>query len=506
MSVLVQGSVKRTLFRTAFPMLAGTFAMNAYHLADTWFVARLGTLSLAAMGFTFPVVMLLTFVAGGIGTGVTTLTSHALGRQDRAAASRLVSHGFALSMLIAGLMALVGYHTITPVFSALGADARTLPLIGDYMRTWYAGAATMTLPMLGNGILIALGDSRAASQFIMIGTLLNLVLDPIMIFGWLGCPAWGIFGASLATVISQGVGTAWLFHLLIVKHRLLAFRPAEIALIPESWRNIMRFAVPAVISMMLMPISSAVITGLVSRFGTEAVAACGAASRLEMVAFVIPMALGISLTPFISQNFGAGRLDRIREAKSLAMRFALAYGLGNAVLFFLAARHLAGFFTDDPAVTGILVSYVRIIAWGYGMMEVHRYCGFIMTGLQRPAAATTLNGIRVLVLLLPLSFLGAWLGGIRGIFWGRLATDLAVGSIGLAWVTRLLATHPGISGPVGQPAGAGMAAPAARAAATLDPNGRQLPPANVPPAPTVNPSAPPTPTDGQSASSPERKP
>ena len=93
MSVLVQKSVKRTLFTMAFPMLAGTFAMNAYNLTDTWFVSWMGTLPLAAMGFTFPVVMLLTCVAGGLGVGVTTLMSHAVGRHDAADAARITTHG-----------------------------------------------------------------------------------------------------------------------------------------------------------------------------------------------------------------------------------------------------------------------------------------------------------------------------------------------------------------------------------------------------------------------------
>lgn len=457
MSILVQGSVRRTLFRMAFPMLAGTFAMNAYNLADTWFVAKLGTLPLAAMGFSFPVVMLLTFMAGGIGTGVTTLASHALGRKDRPLAARIVTHGFLLTMLVSGVMSAAGYLSIEPVFTRLGADAVTLPLIGEYMRTWYLGAVFMALPMMGNGILIALGDSVSAGRFMMLGTILNVVLDPVMIFGFLGFPALGIFGAALATVLSQAVSTAWLFWLLIRKHRLLGLEAWHAGPVGESWRRILGFAVPSIISMVLMPVSSAVITHLLSRFGPEAVAAGGAASRIESFAFVIPMALGISLTPFMSQNFGAGRLDRIGEAKSLATRFALAYGAFVAVVFVLGAPVLASVFTEDAKVSGILTLYVSIIPFGYGMMEVHRYCGFIFTGMQKPVLATVLNVIRVLGLLIPLSFAGAWYAGILGIFTGRLITDLTVGLIGLLWVTRVLRTVSGRAAPVGtaEPASGG---------------------------------------------------
>jgi Na+-driven multidrug efflux pump len=188
--------------------------------------------------------------------------------------------------------------------------------------------------------------------------------------------------------------------------------------------------------MLLMPVSAGVVTWVLSEFGNEAVAATGAAGRIEMFAFVIPMALGISLTPFVSQNYGARRLDRIREARMVSTRFALLYGGAVAVVFFACAPWLAEVFSEDPRVIAILVAYVRIISFGYGMMEVHRYCGFFLTGLHRPVSATLLNAIRVLAFLIPLSYLGARLYGVRGVFFGRLATDLAVGSIGLMWVSR----------------------------------------------------------------------
>jgi len=187
-----------------------------------------------------------------------------------------------------------------------------------------------------------------------------------------------------------------------------------------------------------MPISATVITRLLSAFGHEAIAATGAAGRIEMFAFMVPMALGISLTPFVSQNFGAGRMDRVREAQKVATRFALGYGGVTTVAFFLAAPWLAAAFTDDPKVAGTLISYIRIISFGYGMMEVHRYCGFFLTGMHKPVSATVLNAVRVLALLIPLSFLGARFWGVTGVFGGRLATDIMAGIMGMMCVSKTL--------------------------------------------------------------------
>lgn len=438
MAKLTELSVKSTLFRMAFPMLAGTIAMNAYNLVDTWYVAKLGTIPLAAMGFTFPAVMMLTFIAGGIGTGVTTLTSHAIGCRDKRTASRIVTHGILLIILISGILSISGYLSITPIFKRLGADDQTLPLVRSYMSMWYIGAIFMAFPMMGNGILISLGDSKAASRFMVFGALLNCILDPIMIFGWLGFPALGIFGAALATVIAQCSSSILFFYFLSVKYHILTFKHPEINLFLKTSKSIMNFAIPGSISMMLMPISSAVITALTSRYGNEAVAAAAAASRTEMFAFVIPMALGISLIPFVSQNFGAGHFNRIQEAKNYSTRFAFIYGAFISLIFFAAAPILAKIFTKDAKVTEIFILYVRIISFGYGMMEIHRYCGFFLTGLHKPVFSTIINVIRVFVFLIPFSFIGSHYDGVRGIFIGRLITDVMAGIIGLIWITYLL--------------------------------------------------------------------
>jgi Na+-driven multidrug efflux pump len=270
----------------------------------------------------------------------------------------------------------------------------------------------------------------------MLGTLLNLVLDPIFIFGYFGVPGMGIRGAAIATILAQAISVLWLWKLLTVKHELISLEKWNGAPFVQSVKNILRLGVPGVLSMILMPVSSAIITKIIGTYGHEAVAACGAAARIEMFAFVIPMALGISMMPFVSQNYGALRMDRIREGITLSTRFAMFYGCFIAVAFYVSAPLMSSFFTEDPVVSDILQSYIRIISFGYGMMEIHRYCGIIMTGLHLPMSSTLLNGFRVFVLLIPLSLLGSHFGGLKGVFFARLMTDLLGGFIGLIWVYR----------------------------------------------------------------------
>lgn len=437
---LTQRPVLKTLVSMAVPMLGGTFAMNAFNLTDTWFVAQLGTLPLAAMGFSFPVVMFLISVTFGLGTGVTTVVSHALGSGDHELARRLTTHTLILSVCIVILISIAGLLTIDPLFRLIGANETVLPLIHEYMTIWYLSVVVVVLPMIANNVIRATGDMVMPSLIMVLSSVLNMILDPIMIFGFLGFPAMGIRGAALATFLSRAVAGVLVLWLLNRRYKLLILEVPSWPVMWRSWKEVLAIGLPSSLSNVLVPISGAVITYIVAQHGPEAVAACGAASRLEMFAFMIPMALGVSLMPFVGQNFGAKRLDRVKEAQRLSYAFALIFGVVIAIVFALFARNLAALFSDDPDVIDIMGRYLTIIPIGYGMMELHRYSGFFLNGIRKPLHSAALSVVRVVVLLVPLSILGSMLFGLEGVFWGRIVCDLLSGVVGMVWSHRILKT------------------------------------------------------------------
>ena len=270
------------------------------------------------------------------------------------------------------------------------------------------------------------------------GTLINVVLDYVMIFGYLGFPAMGIQGAALATVISQTIVLFVAIYIVHYKHRLIRRISFRFKRISIAWYRILRMGIPSVLSTILTPISAGVVTRIVSGYGDPAVAACGVASRIEMFAFMIPMTVGMSMVPFVAQNFGAKRFDRIRIARKGTMIFALIFGLAAAGVFFFVIKHLATVFTSDTEVEKVLISYICITCFGYGFLEVHRYSGFCMTGIHEPVTSALLNIVRVFILLVPLSLLGSVTIGLSGVFYGRLLTDILSGIIGIIWSGRVL--------------------------------------------------------------------
>lgn len=436
------GTIGMTMFRTALAMLPGSLAVSGYNIADTFFVARLGTLPLAAMGFTFPVIMLVGCLFHGIGAGIMATVAHAVGGARHAKAAKLVSSGMILVILISVILGVAGWLSIDWTFRQFGAEGEVMNLIGEYMTTWYLGCATASVSMVGNSLLVAVGDARLSGLLMSLGLVLNVVLDPIFIFGLLGFPKLGIEGAALATVLSQAISAIIIVLALGRRHHLWNFHILTGRIVRTAWAQIIRFAVPATLGMLLMPIGNGVVTRIVAKFGDTAVAGVAAAGRLEVVAFIFPMALGIALMPMIAQNYGARLYSRIHQCRRFAMRFALYLECGVAALYFLLAPWLVRFFTADPHVAAVMTAYLRIIPWGFGLMEIHRYSGFLFTGCGHPRATAWLAALRILALMIPLSLLALHWEWLNGIFWARLTTDLLAGAIGWYLVRRMTRALP----------------------------------------------------------------
>ncbi len=437
-SKLVDKSVPRTIVGMAIPMLAGTFAMTMYQLTNAWFVSRLGTEALAAISFTFSVVIFLMLLIRGLGSGAMPLVAHAIGQRNHKKAAIFTTHALILAVPFAAVISVLGMFTITPVFSRLGASGDVLILIVRYMKVWYLGTVVMVLQMLMSDIIVSTGNVKAVSFLMVSSTVLNAFLDMGLIFGMFGMPKMGIAGAALATILSQAAVLAVALYILVNRLKLIDTSALTMGPVFKSWGKILRFGIPGSMGMIMTPVSFAVITKLAAGYGTAAVAAMGVASRIEIFAFMIPMTVGIPLVPFVAQNYGARRMDRIRKARKGTMTFAVLYGIFIGLLLMVFAKPMARLFSTEIAVINVLCSYIYITSMGYGMLEVHRYSGFTMTGTHKPLRASALNIMRVVVLLIPLTIAGSVLFKLEEIFWGRLVTDIVAGLIGIWWSGKIL--------------------------------------------------------------------
>ncbi|MBN1886126.1 MAG: MATE family efflux transporter [Candidatus Krumholzibacteriota bacterium] len=431
-ATLIDGPVGRTLARLTGPMILGIVAMIAFNLTDTFFVSRLGTLPLAALSFTMPVVYAINHIIMGIGIGASAAVSRAVGSGDIEEARRLTMASLSLALVFTAVFVVTGFLFSGSLFQLLGADAVTMPLIDRYMRIWFAGVLFLVFPMVGNNIIRALGDTKIPAAIMVIAVVLNIILDPLLIFGIGPFPRMELAGAALTTVLSRSVTMAVAILVLWRRYRMITFRGLDPGRLLCCWRSILFVGLPAAATKAIIPAALGVITRVIARFGPAAVAGYGVAMRVEFFALAVVMALSSVIGPFVGQNWGAGRRDRAERSIFLSTRFALAWGLGMLALLALPARWIAGIFSDNPAVVDTIVLYLRIVPLCYGLEGVFVIAGAALNVIRRPIHAAALALVQMFALAVPLALLGRRLLGVGGIFGGITAAYLLAGLV--AWL------------------------------------------------------------------------
>ncbi|MBR2905985.1 MAG: MATE family efflux transporter [Lentisphaeria bacterium] len=436
-----KGSIGGTMLKTGFAMLAGTLAMSGYNIVDTYFVGNLGKIPMAAMGFTMPIIMLVGCFFRGLTIGVMATSAQSLGGGKHGKANNLIFSGIALITAISLAAGICGLFVSEYLIRLMNASDAALPLAKEYMDIWFLGCVTAFVGLTGNDLLISSGYSRTASTLMVAGLVLNTILDPLFIFGMGPVPAMGMKGAALATVVAQACSAAT--ALTVLHHKgLFVLKVPAWKIMNKAWLLIIKYAIPSSLGMLMMPLGSFVITWITAKFGDAAVAATAAAARLEMLAFVFPMALGISLMPMVGQNFGAKLYGRIRACKRFSFLFAFFFLLMMAVIYFFLADLLVKQFSPDPEVRKIMAICMRIIPWGFWATEIHRYSGFFFTGCGHPRISAYLNGFRMIGLLLPFSFIALYFNNLEGLFWARFAADILAGFTGMYLASGLVKNLP----------------------------------------------------------------
>jgi putative MATE family efflux protein len=331
---LTEGPIHRHLVDMALPMMLGILSAVAFNAADTYFVGQLGTGPLAAISFTFPVVLLVINLSVGLGAGISSVLARAIGAGDDAA-QRLATAALLFTVLFSIILSVLGLLTIEPLFALLGAQPELLPDIRAYMTIWYPGLGFVILSMAAIAILRSVGDTRLPGYLMVAASLLNIVMDPILIFGLLGAPRLEIAGAAIATVTSRGLLVAVLFHILW-RRGLLERTWTGVTDLLVSWRRILHVGLPATGTNVIIPLTMGAIVALVATFGSDAVAGFGVALRIEGVMLVIYYALSAVIGPVAGQNLGAGKPQRVREALRISVRFCFVSGIAIAVIMAFA--------------------------------------------------------------------------------------------------------------------------------------------------------------------------
>jgi putative MATE family efflux protein len=413
---LIDGPVAKTLLNLTVPMIFGMVGIVTFNLVDTFFVGQLGTQELAALSFTFPIIMVIGSLAMGIGTGASAVISQAIGRGDNHRVKRLTTDSLILSFLLVAFFVALGMMTIEPLFRFLGADPGIIPLIREYMVIWYPGVLFLIIPMVGNSAIRATGDTKTPSAIMLLAVFVNIILDPLLIFGLGPFPMLGLTGAAIATVVSRAITLVVAMWVLYYRDSMMTFELPALKEVIDSWKSILHIGLPVAGTRLLSPIAMGVIISLVASYGHEAVAAFGVGIRIEFFALTVVFALSTVMGPFVGQNWGARRFERVNLGVRYSTVFSLVWGVAMFTVLALAARPIASLFNDDPQVISIIMLYLWIVPIGYALFGVFQISTMTLNVLNRPGPAAVLMIIQMFILYIPLAYLGSYLFGLAGIF------------------------------------------------------------------------------------------
>ena len=404
MQDLTTGSITRHLLKTASFMLVAMVFQTLYFLVDLYWVGRLGTTSVAAVGIAGNLTFIVLALSQMLGVGTTALVSHAFGRKDRADANFLFNQAQVLSVLVGVAFLLAGLALRVPFTRAMSADPATAEQAAQYLL-WFIPAMALQFTMVAMGsALRAIGNFKTGMMVATGTVILNMALAPFLIFGWGTGHPFGVAGAAIASLVAVIVAVAWFAAYFLRGGSFLRFDVGAWRPRVDAWKRMLSIGLPSGFEFGIMTVYVGLVYALARPFGAPAQAGFGIGMRIIQSGFMPVIALAFSVAPVAGQNFGARLPDRVRATFKDAAWMAVAFMLVFAVLCNLMPGALVGIFSRDPAVIAVGSEYLRIVSIAniasgliFVASSLFQAMGNTMPSLIASAARITLVAIPALI-------------------------------------------------------------------------------------------------------------
>jgi MATE family, multidrug efflux pump len=409
MQDLTTGSVTRHLLKTTSFMLVTMVFQTLYFLVDLYWVGRLGKEAVAGVGIAGNLTFIVLAITQMLGVGITTLVSHATGQKDRNRALLVFNQSQVLSVVVGVMFLIAGMAIRAPYVNALGADARTAELASEYLL-WFIPAMSLQFAMVAMGAALrGTGNFKPGMIVSTASVILNMVLAPFLIFGWVTHRSFGVAGAAVSSLIAIAVGSVWLTFYFLPKSSYLKFMAADWKPDIGLWKKMLAIGLPAGAEFALLAVYLFIVYAVSRPFGSAAQAGFGIGMRIVQAGFMPVVALGFAVAPVAGQNVGA---ERVRAT----FRSAVIMAAGAMVLLSIACRiagaEMVSFFSSDPEVVAVGTEYLRIVSWTFAASGVIYVGSSMFQALGHTLPALIASFSRIVIVAVP-AFLLSRLPGFQ---------------------------------------------------------------------------------------------
>lgn len=431
----VTGSIMRHILVMTSTGAIGLMAIFTGDLANIYFLSQLGDLEIvAAVGYASSILFFATSIGIGLAIAAVATISPEIGAGQRVRARRLSASAHMLTAIVSLTLSLILWLIAPWLLRLVGATGRTHALASQYLSILIPFLTPLALGMTSGAVLRSAGDPRRSMHVTLFGALVNIALDPILIFV-LGL---GLKGAAWATAISRLVVVGIGLYGVVRVHHLMAW--PKLRYLEEDAPRIMRTALPAVLTNVATPAANAYVTTVMATFGDGAVAGWTYIGRVIPVAFGIVFALSGSVGPILGQNYGAHRYDRMRRTLTDSLVVTAFFTFGAWAALALLADPMVGVFKATGEGAALILLFCRWLSPLFFFLGALFIANAAFNTLGRPHYATALNWGRATLGTVPFVKLGAWLVGAHGVLAGSMIGTIAFGVIGV-WLSFRLVEH-----------------------------------------------------------------
>ena len=433
---LLRGDPKKALVRLSIPMMIGMSVQTIYNLADGIWVSGLGPEALAAVGLFFPVFMGIIALAAGLGVGASSAIARRIGARDKEGADNVATHSVLLGLIVGIVIALTTLPLIDEILMAMGARGRTVELAVEYSRVLLAGAVVVVFNNVGNGILRGEGDANRAMYAMVLGSGLNIVLDPVFIYTF----DFGVVGAAYATMVSMVITSLFIaYWLFIKKDTYVDISPKEFSPSREILKDILRVGIPASLAQLTMSIAMFFLNRIAIMAGGEnGVAVFTSAWRVTMLGIVPILGMASATTAVTGAAYGEKNIQKLETAYLYAIKLAFMIELGVVAFIMLFAPQVSYLFTYSESALVIkeeLIKALRtlpvfLVLTPFGMMT-----SAMFQGIGEGEKSLILTIFRTIIMQVGFAYLFASYTnlGLRGVWLGIVLGNMTAALVGFTW-------------------------------------------------------------------------
>ena len=360
---LLKDNIPKLVRKLAVPAMVGTLFQTLYNVVDTYFAGKISPEALSALSKSFPIYFIIIATSIGVTVAGTSLIGNSIGEKNNKKTLNYFSHIIYYGIIISIFITFLGLYFSKKVFFLMGSTEEVVSLGLEYTDIIYSGSVLFILVVSLNSLLHAEGDTKTYRNVLVLSFLLNIILNPILIFGFLFIPAFGVKGIGIATIISQFLSFVIILLKVLKNERIKNITNEH--LLPKIlfFKNIFFQSMPITVSICGYALAAAIIFTYVGQSGEYAVAGYGVGTRIEQVVLLPILGINTAIISIIAQNYGANNLYRIKETYFTAIKYAFVIMITAGALVFLSASVITSFFSSDPEVIEYGKRYLKISAF-----------------------------------------------------------------------------------------------------------------------------------------------